>query len=201
MSEDKILHGVNVTTVENAVKAIEEKPELAKFKFRLNNKWINGGHNHSTISNFYGTSQEISHLKTFELDSDEPPVLYSLPLTLTQSDKVQTARPEARVGGIPKPTAADLREDPLYGRFGSQPTAMDISPDGKIVAVLTYKRPYLFYRQENESWPRVFDRPPISLDMPRMRQAEAMSFNTDGTSLIVTSEKLPAPLYRLDIKP
>jgi hypothetical protein len=34
-----------------------------------------------------------------------------------------------------------------------------------------------------------------------MRQAEAMSFSTDGTSLIVTSEKLPAPLYRLDIKP
>jgi len=132
---------------------------------------------------------------------DDPPVLYSLPLTFSQSDKVQTARLEARLGRIPKPTAEDLREDPLYGRFGSQPTAMDISPDGKIVAVLTYKRPYLFYRQENESWPLVFDRPPIPLDMPRMRQAEAMSFNTDGTSLIVTSEKLPAPLYRLDIKP
>ena len=132
---------------------------------------------------------------------DEPPVLYSLPLTFTQSDKVQTARPVARVGGIPKPTAEDIREDPLFGRFRSQPTAMDISPDGKIIAVLTYKRPYLFYRQENESWPRVFDRPPVPLDMPRMRQAEAMSFSTDGTSLIVTSEKLPAPLYRLDIKP
>jgi hypothetical protein len=132
---------------------------------------------------------------------DEPPVLYSLPLNLTQNDAVQTARPVTRVGGIPKPTAEDLREDPLYGRFGSQPTAMDISPDGKLIAVLTYKRPYLFYRQENESWPRVFDRTPIPLDMPRMRQAEAVSFSTDRTSLIVTSEKLPAPLYRLDIKP
>lgn len=38
MSEDKILNGVNVTTVENAVKAIEEKPELAKFKFRLHKR-------------------------------------------------------------------------------------------------------------------------------------------------------------------
>ena len=132
---------------------------------------------------------------------DEPPVLYSLPLTFTQSDKVQTARPVTRVGGIPKPTAEDFREDPLFGRFRSQPTAMDISPDGKIIAILTYKRPYLFYRQKNESWPRVFDRPPVPLDMPRMRQAEAISFSTDGTSLIVTSEKLPAPLYRLDIKP
>ena len=75
MSEDKVVNGVNVTTVENAVKAIEEKPDLAKFKFRLHNKWISGGHNHSSISNFYGTNQEISHLKTFELDCDEPPVL------------------------------------------------------------------------------------------------------------------------------
>ena len=78
---------------------------------------------------------------------------------------------------------------------------MDISPNGKIIAVLTYKRPYLFYRQENESWPRVFDRTPIPLDMPRMRQAEAMCFSKDGMSLVVTSEKLPAPLYRLDIRP
>lgn len=131
----------------------------------------------------------------------DPPVLYSLPLNFTQSDTVQTARPVTRVGGIPKPTAEDLREDPLYGRFRSQPTAMDISPDGKVIAVLTYKRPYLFYRRENENWPRVFDHPPIPLDMPRMRQAEALCFSTDAASLIVTSEKLPAPLYRLDINP
>ena len=131
----------------------------------------------------------------------EPPVLYSLPLTFTQSDSVQTARPAARIGGIPKPTAEDLREDTLFGHFRSQPTAMDISPDGKTIAVLTYKRPYLFYRQKNESWPRVFACPPIPLAMPRMRQAEAMCFNMDATGLIVTSEKLPAPLYRLDIKP
>ena len=130
-----------------------------------------------------------------------PPVVYSLPLFPVASQRVQLARPLATVNGIPAPTAEDLTEDPLFGRFRSQPTAMDISPDGKIVAVLTYKRPYLFYRQGNESWPRVFDRPPIPLAMPRLRQAEAMCFATDGTSLFVTSEKLPAPLYRLDIKP
>ena len=75
MFEDKIVNGVSVTTVENAVKDIKENPELAKFKFRLHNNWISGGHNRSTVSNFYGTNQEISHLKTFELDCDEPLVL------------------------------------------------------------------------------------------------------------------------------
>ena len=75
MSQDKILNGVNVSAVESTVSAVEENPDLAKFKFRLHNKWIDGGHNHSTVTNFYGTNQEISHLNKFELDSDEPPVL------------------------------------------------------------------------------------------------------------------------------
>ena len=131
----------------------------------------------------------------------DPPVLYSLPLTFTQSDTVQTARPVTKVGGIPKPTTEDLREDPLYGRFRSQPTAMDLSPDGALIAILTYKQVFLFDRRSNESWPQVFGRAPVPLVIPRMRQAEALCFGTDGRSLLMTSEKLPAPLYRLDIRP
>ena len=130
-----------------------------------------------------------------------PPVVYVLPLLSATKEKFLLARPLAEVHGIPAPEPEDLTEDPLFGRFRSQPTAMDISPDGKIIALLTYKRPYLFYRQGNENWPRVFARPPVPLAMPMMRQAEAMCFSPDGSSLIVTSEKLPAPLFRLDIMP
>ena len=43
MSEEKILNGVNVTTVENVADDIKGNPDLAKCKFRLKNKWINGG--------------------------------------------------------------------------------------------------------------------------------------------------------------
>jgi hypothetical protein len=39
MSE-KIVNGVNVEAVENTVNAIKEKPDIAKFKFRLHNKWF-----------------------------------------------------------------------------------------------------------------------------------------------------------------
>jgi uncharacterized OsmC-like protein len=69
-----MLNGVNVSAVESMVEAIKEKPDIANFRFRLKNKWINGGHNHSTVDSFYGANQENSHLKVFELDSDEPPV-------------------------------------------------------------------------------------------------------------------------------
>ncbi len=39
IAEQKIINGVNVAAVEGLVNAIREKPELAKFKFRLHNKW------------------------------------------------------------------------------------------------------------------------------------------------------------------
>ena len=71
----KILNGVDTEAVSRAVSALNENPELAAFKFRLKNKWIDCGHNRSTISEFHGTGQDIAHLKAFELDSDEPPTL------------------------------------------------------------------------------------------------------------------------------
>ena len=130
-----------------------------------------------------------------------PPVIYTLPLAPPNTKTILSAQPVATLNGIPVPSSEELREDPLYGRFRSQPTAMDISPDGKTIAILTYRQPYLFNRYRNESWAKVFDRPFKALSMPRMRQAEAICFSSDGTSLFVTSEKRPAPLYRLDIRP
>ena len=36
---------------------------------------MDGGHNPTTITRFYGAGQEISHAKSFVLDADEPPIL------------------------------------------------------------------------------------------------------------------------------
>jgi hypothetical protein len=71
----RIVNGVNVGDVENTVNAIKNKADIAKFKFRLHNKWIDGGYNHATVGKFYGANQENSHLKTFEWNADEPPML------------------------------------------------------------------------------------------------------------------------------
>lgn len=75
MSEHKILNGVDITTMKKVVNDMKEDPELAKCKFRLKNKWVNGGHNHGTVGNFFAAKQEISHLNTLELDADEPPII------------------------------------------------------------------------------------------------------------------------------
>jgi len=42
---------------------------------RVENQWINGGHNRAALKNFYGTQQDHEHKKPFVLDADEPPLL------------------------------------------------------------------------------------------------------------------------------
>jgi hypothetical protein len=75
MAEGKILNGVDVDAVEGLINAVNEKPDLAKSKFRANNEWIDGGHNRTTVTGFYSAGQEISHTERFVLDADEPPIL------------------------------------------------------------------------------------------------------------------------------
>jgi hypothetical protein len=75
MSEERILNGVNVDAVSSLIDAVNEKPDLAESKFRISNKWIDGGHNRTTVTGFYSAGQEHSHIKPFVLDADEPPAL------------------------------------------------------------------------------------------------------------------------------
>jgi uncharacterized OsmC-like protein len=69
------VNGVDVSAVKGTVGAIEDKPDLAKSKFRAHNQWISGGLNRSTINAFYGAGQENYRNKPFMLDADEPPLL------------------------------------------------------------------------------------------------------------------------------
>lgn len=69
------VNGVDVDVLQTTVNNIKEDPDLAKCKFHVQNKWIDGNHNRTTITSFYGAKQENEHSRTFKLDADEPPVL------------------------------------------------------------------------------------------------------------------------------
>jgi uncharacterized OsmC-like protein len=75
MSEVKVINGVNVDGLYETIEAIKNDPVIAEFEFRVSNRWIHGGHNHTSIKNFFGVKQEQTHDKSFELDADEPPLL------------------------------------------------------------------------------------------------------------------------------
>jgi hypothetical protein len=128
-----------------------------------------------------------------------PPILYSLPLFTQNGDRIQVAKRLTEVPAIPQPTFQDVIEDPRFGRYRSQPTAMDVSPDGSTAVVLTYKNSFLFQRQFQENWIQAFTKIPQQIQLPKLRQAEALCFAADGRTLFLTSEKTPAPLLRLPV--
>jgi uncharacterized OsmC-like protein len=70
------INGVNVEQLGANISAIQGNTELATFQFRATNTWINGGHNRTTIKEFYGVGKEdTTRTEPFVLDADEPPVL------------------------------------------------------------------------------------------------------------------------------
>ncbi len=74
MSGEKIVNGVNTTALFNTIDAIKGEPVIAEFEFRADNIWRSGGHNHTSITDFYGANQVHVHSESFELDADEPPL-------------------------------------------------------------------------------------------------------------------------------
>ena len=69
------VNGVAVDRLFDTIDAIKDEPGIAKFKFRVRNKWLDGGHNHTTVKDFYGALKDHRHEEPFELDADEPEVL------------------------------------------------------------------------------------------------------------------------------
>lgn len=74
-THQKIVNGLDVIRLHDTIKMLRENPELAKFKFRAHNKWIDGTHLQNTIYDFYGASQEMAHKESFTLHGDEPDIL------------------------------------------------------------------------------------------------------------------------------
>ncbi len=73
--QEQFVNGVNVSKLFGTVEAIKENPEIAKFNFKARGKWVNGGHNRTTINEFYGACQNFQRSQSFVFEKDEPPVL------------------------------------------------------------------------------------------------------------------------------
>lgn len=135
---------------------------------------------------------------------DRPPLVFAVPLAENAADGPVVAVHVSPLQGIPAPSAADLLQK--FGPYRSQPTALDISPDGRRVVVLTYKHAYLFRRGIRETWADAFGRPPetITLPLPEettdLIQREAVCFTHDGNAVLLTSERKEAGIYRVDLR-
>ena len=78
IENDVVHNGVNVSELMNTITAVSEDASLANFIFKAENKWLGGGHNRSSIQEFFGCGQtDTTRTEPFVLDADEPAVLLS----------------------------------------------------------------------------------------------------------------------------
>ena len=71
----KVVNGVNVDALMKTIEAIKGNAEIAKFKFRASNRWIEGTHNRAIVKDFYGALAEDDSRSPMVFELDEPPVL------------------------------------------------------------------------------------------------------------------------------
>lgn len=70
------LNGVNVEQLVETINHVKEQPDLAKFRFRARNEWIDGAHSRTIIQKFQGAGQEHRvENEPFTIEGDEPHVL------------------------------------------------------------------------------------------------------------------------------
>jgi len=128
-----------------------------------------------------------------------PPELFRLPLR--PAEGLQTATLVATLGGIAQPSERTLNENPVYGRYRSQISGADLSPNGRVLAVLNYHSVHLYVRRPGQDWRQSTTAAPGVLAFPWLPQAEGIAFSRDGRSLLVGSEQQPAPLLIFRITP
>lgn len=123
---------------------------------------------------------------------DEPPELFRLPLP----ERVPAGPLVAeRLGTIPLP--APTLAERLVRRFAHMPTALDISRDGATAVLVTPRHAYLYRRAPAASWVEAFARPAAVIELPPLRQVEAVALSPDARELVVGSEGRPGRLARI----
>ena len=122
-----------------------------------------------------------------------PPVLYELPLT---KERNAVAKKLVIIKLLPQTTAVIMD----FSTGSTMPTAMDISADGLSAVVLTYSNALYYEKKPSVEWSEVFKGSPQEIGIPPMRQAESICFGMDDSTIYITSEQLPAPIYRIDLK-
>lgn len=83
----------------------------------------------------------------------------------------------------------------IFSPFKHQITAMDISPDGSKLVILTYGSAYLYVK--TGSWGETLINLPKQIPIPKLRQAEGIAFSTRESAIYISSEGRRAPIIKI----
>lgn len=123
---------------------------------------------------------EILLVSKTKLGAGDVTGVYRMPLTLAAGTATETAR---RIGTLKMDMA----------------TALDISPDGRRMAVLGPEGALCVERGEGESWEEALKRPPLLVPLPRRENGETLCFGRTRDELLVNSEHVGQPLWSVGL--
>lgn len=128
-----------------------------------------------------------------------PLAVYRLPLGPPASGQgIIVAKKLLSLDSIPQPDPEQRQARFPAARFGGSPTGLDIDEGGHRAILLTYSDIWLFTRAPHESWSQGFARKPMRIPLPPLAQAEAIGFDRLGQAIVVSGERLPAPLIKFE---
>ncbi len=113
--------------------------------------------------------------------------LYQLPLSLE-------AEPAPSRRNRPRLVAKAIAKIPL-----PIVTGMDLSADGRILLVTTPTVAFAIRRRPGDTWQQAASRAPIAIQLPRMRQCEAICFGRTTDVAWAVSEGARQPIWQLDL--
>jgi uncharacterized OsmC-like protein len=99
-------NGVDTPKLFATIGAVKAQPELAKFRFRAESRWIAGTNSRSTMSGFFGAAAEMEHKAAFTADSDHPAVLCGADNGPTPVEYVLHALASCLIAGVGNIAAA-----------------------------------------------------------------------------------------------
>ena len=129
---------------------------------------------------------------------DKPPRLYAIDLETALTQQQAELKFVGTTAVLRPPTPANRAQFGGRTDFISQPTGFDISADGSEAVIITYRSMYHYKREEGEDWLTTLAKKPTEVVGPPAVQNEAITYSADGQSIYVTTEKTPAPVYRVE---
>jgi len=179
---------------EPQVNADGEYPKKLEVSHELKVRYPDGPRDCEALAYDAGSDQIL-----FLTKRDKPPRLYALDAVTALNQPSAELEFLAEVPTISPPSAAEMLRGGKKALWLSQPTGMDISADGALAAVLTYRSLNLYTREATETWAEAFQRAPREILGPPGIYDEAVSFDANEDAVYVTTEKIPTPLYRLKL--
>ena len=85
---------------------VAAQPELAKFQFRTESRWIDGTHSRSAMTTFLGAGGEHSHKSEYAAEADHPAVLCGADQGPTPVEHLLHALSSCLIAGIANVAAA-----------------------------------------------------------------------------------------------